>query len=115
MKNWNKLINVDVPWQKAYPEVEKAAKEVLQKQKNPISTGDLVEILYPAKEARGRHVKTRNRLFQALTALSKHGLRNWWFPGPDKRSRFGTNWNPKLWKDPGPDCSRCGGSGLEPV
>ncbi len=111
---WNAALAPTVGWREAYGTVVREAKAILMDQKVPISTGDLVEILYPEAEAKTPQAeKARQRIFKALQGASEHGLKGWWTHSePEKLRHLGAFVKRKRWHQPqiAPACCpHCGG------
>ena len=109
---WNAWLAPDVEWQVAYAKVEMEVINFLRQASVPdlkggdtrFSTADLVERLYPEAYARGPGILARKRIFSALEALSKHGLKDYWEPGTPRplkhnKAKLVT---PKVWRAPPP-------------
>lgn len=109
---WNAILAPDRKWQDAYAGVEEEVKAFIETQVSPLTTADLVERLYPEAAARGEGITARKRIYSALEALAKHGLKDYWEPGEARplkhnKSKLVT---PKLWRAPPVKlCPHCGG------
>lgn len=106
-------LDPDVGYLEAYAAVEAALREVMPAGRT-FSTEQLVEMLAPADNwVHGdRETLARKRIYKALDALAKHGLKSWVTLGPPERGRFGTM-RRKLWRRTNP-CPACNGTGIAP-
>lgn len=111
---WNRDLGAGVPWEPAYAVVEREAKAFLAASvlaDSDIGTAELVERLYPMNLARGEDgVFARNRIFKALDALTKHGLRDYCHKGEPRLNKAKKMARPWLWHGPRerPKCPTCG-------
>lgn len=112
---WNLQLAAGVPWQEAYPVVEREARAFLSA--SPIADGgirtaELIEHLYPERYARGDGIEVRKRMFKALGALRSRGLAdcNTKSETPQKLGRTNRDIYPPLWHAPKvrPTCPHCG-------
>jgi len=91
----------EVPWQSAYGTVQRMARLHLEANvliEAPLSTAQLVEALYPEREAlgvAGQHA--RRRIFKALQALSTRGLAGYCHRGEPKTNKMKQTVRPWLW------------------
>lgn len=110
--DWNKILAKDTPWEDAYPHVENAAKLILEGSPlTPLTTDELVEALYPERQAVGDGIYARRRLYKALKALERHGLAEYCSKGePRMMKRLKKMIQPRLWHErrPRPTCPHCG-------
>lgn len=111
---WNRDLAATVPWEPAYATVEREAKAFLSGSvlaDSDCGTAELVEHLYPLNLARGEDgVYARNRIFKALDALAKHGLRDYCHKGEPRLNKAKKMSRPWLWHGPRerPKCPTCG-------
>lgn len=119
-EQWSDVLSRSVPWQIAYSAVATEVKALLTGRVDPVTTGALVEELFPIAEARGPDMlRARRRLFAALDANATRELACFARRGPDRKTRWRTTVRPWLWADYGlpnseavdtvKKCPHCGG------
>lgn len=113
-EQWNAVVGPAVTWRDAYALVEEQARLHFRKLgAECLSTGAVVEALYPELAARGEvGVKARARIFKALAALAERGLVDCATRGELRLNGMGRNVRPWLWHAPDPNvkrvCPACG-------
>ncbi len=103
--NWRATLGREVHWTIAYPAVEEAVVAYLTAHPGRLSTGDLVEALWPAADAARQGadaIWARRRIFKALMALAPRGLADFAHKGdiPRRMGKTGIMVSPWLWEAP---------------
>ncbi len=118
---WNEHLGPAVPWNLAYPIVERETRAVLKHDPRAgegLTTTELVEILYPEKLAKGDGITARKRIFKALAALATRSLADCASRGEPRRLKhLHRTVKPWIWHLPGAlnseatvaKCPHCGG------
>lgn len=107
-ENWNSALAPDQEWRAAYGKVEGAVKAFFSASTEhttwggrPRTTDELVQVLYPVAMARGAGITARKRIYTALRALAKHGLKDYCEPGPQRKLKHtGKLVTPLIWRAP---------------
>lgn len=90
---WNAAMN-GTSWQTAYKVIE-VEVATLSWPSDYLTTGELVEEMYPLKYAEGVGSLARNRIFKGLKQLMTRGLQGYCTPStiPNKYGKYGWRWH----------------------
>lgn len=101
--DWNAALHPGVNWKQAYATVALEARAHLLKldpSREPLSTNELVEALYPEALSRGEGITARKRIYKALFALAEHSLADCATQGAAYKNRMGQTRRPWSWHYP---------------
>lgn len=106
-------LHPDIGWEKAYKSVEDIVRRYFEL--NPtltMTTKDLVMALMP--DPRGPEIQIQARLYKALAALQKHGLKDHVTKSTTQKWGYGNKFYPPIWHAPKSrvecSCPHCGGA-----
>ncbi len=98
---WVMAMHPSVPAKQAYEDIATAARKILTSAKKSISTSELVEKIFPSKEATSPVRRAaRDRIFKAMQALAVHELADCAERGPARKNTYGKMIKPWLWHAP---------------